>query len=779
MRQKLIQYFKSMSPDYAHIEDAAYFAHIKGSKALNSFMREAQYLVDDGILEYGGDDTYRFMPKEYVEGIFKGYRKSFGFLITPPGEEDIYIAADNQGSAMHNDKVVARVMRTDRRTGKKEGVIIDVLERANETIVGTYDRQRDFGFVIPDDERIGTDVYVDHANNHGARSGAKVLVKLTRWPEGDRKPEGIITDILGYKGDVGLDISCIMADHKIPFHFPQEVLDAADTIDNRIHDDKDRLDLRKEQLITIDGEDAKDLDDAVSLTMLESGLYRLGVHIADVSNYVVSNGPIDQEAYTRGTSVYLVDRVVPMLPEVLSNGICSLNAGEDRYAMSCIMDINSAGKVVTYKISPSIIRVGRRCSYKEVYKALKEDIIPDDLMPYMGLLTNLESLFGVLNSMRKRRGALDFDFPEYRVMLDSDGIPLRIVRRDRTVAERIIEECMLIANETVACHLRDTERPSIYRIHEEPVSDKLEAFQTVVRYLGHELSFKGDSISPRDIQSFLDSIKGTDVEEVAQIMTLRSMQQAKYSIDNLGHFGLASACYTHFTSPIRRYPDLMVHRLLKADLHWKNGYSKRDRSEEWIAKAAEHASIQEQNAVSAERDTDDLKKVQYMVPFLGQVFQGKVNSITSFGMFVELENGIDGLVHINMMNDDYYFYDEEHFLLVGRRTGQTYHLGQEVTVTLVKADMDKKQIDFVLGEVDNLMAIQDRLTSQQASRAKGPSHKKGKSSKFKSNSYNRENGRKKDTKKDRKTNAKRGRRKSSSTDRSGRRSQSKQHRNKR
>ncbi|MCF0155845.1 MAG: ribonuclease R [Veillonella sp.] len=716
MRQKLINYFKSISPDYAHIEDAAYFADVKGAKALNAFFREVQYLVDDGILEYAGNDNYRYKESQYVEGIFKGYRKSFGFLITPPDQEDVYIAAENQNGAMHNDKVRVRIVPSHRRDSKQEGIVVEILERANETIVGTYDRQKDFGFVIPDDERIGMDVFVEHKNNLNARSGAKVLVKITRWPEGNKKPEGIISEILGYKGDAGLDISCIMAEHKIPFHFPEEVLKAAEKIDQHIYEDADRLDLRQEQIITIDGEDAKDLDDAVSVKELDNGNLLLGVHIADVSHYVKSGGDIDKEAYNRGTSVYLVDRVVPMLPEVLSNGICSLNANEDRYAMTCLMEINEAGKVLNYKIRPSIIRVGRRCSYNEIYKALRQDIIPDDLVPYMGLVHRLERLFKALNGMRKRRGALDFDFPEYRVMLDSQGVPLRIVKRERTIAERIIEECMLIANETVATHLEKTGHASVYRIHEQPVDEKLEAFQTVLRYLGHELSFKGEDVTPREIQAFLETIKGTDVEQVAQIMTLRSMQQAKYSIDNLGHFGLASQCYTHFTSPIRRYPDLMVHRLLKAHMHWKEGYSKRDMADDWIAKAAEHSSVQEQVAVAAERDTDDLKKVQYMAPFVGQVFEAKVNSITSFGMFVELENGIDGLVHINMMNDDYYYYDEDHFILVGRHTGKTFHLGQPVTVTLVKADVDKKQIDFVLGEVDNLVALQQKMEAQQASR---------------------------------------------------------------
>ena len=710
MKKKVLDFYKSIQPHAYHIEDAAMDNHIRGGKDLEMFIRSAKMLAREGVLTSSRPDVYQYAEQQHeeYEGIYKGYRKSFGFVIMPE-DEDIYVAEQNKGTAMHNDKVRVRVIPSNYTKHKREGIIVDVIERANETVVGTYDRQQHFGFVIPDDERIGTDIFVDLKNTLDARSGAKVLVKITKWPEGDKKPEGIITEILGYKGDVGLDINCIMANHKIPFNFPDDVIKASKKIDTLIHEDPARWELRDLQMVTIDGEDAKDLDDAVSGRKLPNGNYELGVHIADVSHYVVSGQAIDNEAYKRGTSVYLVDRVVPMLPEVLSNGICSLNAHEDRYAMTCMMEIDKDGKVVNYRIRPSIIHVGRRCSYKEVYKALEENIIPHDLQDFMPMLRDLAEISKILNAMRRRRGALDFDFPEYKVLLDHDGTPLRIVKRDRTMAERLIEECMLIANETVATHLEHTHRTSVYRIHENPSEEKLDLFQKVLNYLGQNLVLSTDGVTPRDFQKILDVVKGQDIEQVAQIMTLRSMQQAKYSTNNVGHFGLASTCYTHFTSPIRRYPDLMVHRLLKADMHWKNGYSKRDVEEAFLAGAVEHSSIQEQVATETERDTVDLKKTQYMVPFVGEVFEGTISSITSFGMFIELENGIDGLVHMSMMNDDYYFFDEEHFVLVGKRTGKTYHLGEKVTVTLVKADVEKKQIDFVLGEVNNLMAIQEQL----------------------------------------------------------------------
>ncbi len=727
MKQIVLDFFKGIAPEYYHIEDAAYILRIHRAQEVSEFFDVARQLTEEGLLMSKDHVYYRYNDKEKeIEGIYKGYRKSFGFVVGPDLQEDVYIDVANKAGAMHNDKVRVKIIGEGGQGRKKEGKVTAILERANETIVGTYDRQKQFGFVIPDDERIGEDVYVALKDTMEARSGAKVLVQITEWPVEGRRPEGKIIEILGYEGDTGLDISCIMAKHKIPFSFPEDVLAESTGINLTVSYDRDRLDLRDKQIITIDGEDAKDLDDAVSVDVLPNGHYQLGVHIADVSHYVQPRSEIDKEAYKRGTSVYLVDRVVPMLPVVLSNGICSLNAHEDRYAMTCLMEINEQGKVVDFTISPSMINVERRCNYKEIYKALKEDIIPDDLQPFMGLVHRLHEVAKILMAMRQRRGALDFDFPEYRVLLDHEGKPLQIVKRERTIAEQIIEECMLIANETVATFLKDTGNPSVYRIHEEPNSEKLEALQTVVRYLGKELVFKGDQIEPREIQALLKSVAHTDVEKIAQIMTLRSMQQAKYSAINVGHFGLASECYTHFTSPIRRYPDLMIHRLLKKTLRWKNGYIDRDGKESYLARAAEHSSVQEQVAVSAERETDDLKKTEYMLPFLGQVFTAHVNSITSFGMFVELDNGIDGLVHISMLDDDYYFYDEEHFLLVGRRTGKIYHLGQEVTVTLAKVDLDRRQIDFVIGEITDLAELERRMNKNRPSNKDKSTKAKGK-----------------------------------------------------
>ncbi|KAF1679191.1 ribonuclease R [Veillonella sp. R32] len=725
MKNKILAFFKAISPEAYHIEDAAYILGIKGADELETFMSQVKALAEAGLLVKRSGDYYKLTAPtstaivdkkqgNTVTGTYKSLRNGRGLVVDETGTHEVAIGPDDRNGAMHNDKVVAHIFRFGRVGEQRpEGRVEKIIEHVNTSIVGTYDRQRQFGFVTPDDERLGDDIYVALPDSLEARSGAKVLVEITAWPDAKgRQPEGKITQILGYTGDVGVDINCIMAAHKIPFAFPESVLDEAKQVNFEVAVTGKRLDLRDVPMITIDGEDAKDLDDAVSCKQLANGHYQLGVHIADVSHYVRGNTAIDKEAYKRGTSVYLVDRVVPMLPTVLSNGICSLNAKEDRYAMSCIMEINHAGKVVDFTISPSVIQVDRRCSYPEIYKALEEEIIPDDLLPLMPMVHELHEVAKILITMREKSGAISFEFPEYKILLANDGTPLKIVRKDRTIAEKIIEACMLIANETVAKYLRDSGKPAIYRIHEQPSEEKLQALQTVVTYLGKPFHLAEGAVEPKDIQQFLDSLAGTDVEQIAQIMTLRSMQQARYSSVNVGHFGLASACYTHFTSPIRRYPDLIVHRLLKKRLHWPDGYSKYDDSEEYLATAADHCSLQEQVAVAAERDTNDLKKVQYMEPYVGEVFDGKISSITSFGMFVELDNGIDGLVHIATMDDDYYFFDEEHFLLVGRRTGRTYHLGEAVKVTLIKADKDKKQIDFLLGEIDAATLIQKSLRSR-------------------------------------------------------------------
>lgn len=732
-RRIVVDFYRGIYPDAYHMDDVAHVLGIRGPEELNSYLKTVHALLDEGVLvarngEYvrynerlhhvaHGEGSYpKGKQKNLVEGIYKNYGKGFGFLICPE-DEDIYISEANRGGALHQDKVEVEVLSPNATHRRREGKIVRILERANRIIVGTFDRKKNFAFVTPDDERLGLDVYIPLDASLDAHSGAKVQVEITKWPTKNENPEGKVTRILGYEGDKSLDIDMILARHNLPFEFPEDVEKVANAFTKEVTLEEGRMDLRSDLMITIDGADAKDLDDAVSLVKLMNGNFRLGVHIADVSHYVQSGGVIDKEAYARGTSVYVVDRVIPMLPVALSNGLCSLNAGEDRYAMSCIMDVSPDGEVLSSKIGPSVIHVDRRCTYREVYQALREDILPPDLEDFMPLLRDLEEFALMMIAKRRKDGAIDFDLPEFRIMLNEEGRPIRITKRERTIAEQLIEQCMLIANETVARYMYKRNPIAIYRIHEEPKREKIESLAMVMRYLGKDILLPEEMTSAY-LQAFLAEVEGTDIQEVAQMMTLRAMQQAKYSAINKGHFGLGSPCYTHFTSPIRRYPDLMVHRLVKKYCGWGKDFIPRDGEENYLAEAAFHSSEREQVAVSAEREVEDLKKTEYMLPFLGHAMSGKVSGITSFGMFVALDNGVEGLVSIESMDDDYYMYDEEHFLLVGKNTDKTYHLGDAVIITVARVDLEKKQIDFVLGDGEEGILRMAHLSERRARKEK-------------------------------------------------------------
>ncbi|MBC3535983.1 ribonuclease R [Megasphaera hominis] len=703
----------SETTEGATVEDCAEQLEIKGDK-LALLFTVFDELVRSGILMRVAGERYLAVKRDAgiagITGIYKGYTPNFGFVLTDDLQDDVYIAEANRHTAMNNDKVEVRLIQNS-RGHRQEGEIIRIVERANTDIVGTYDRQKTCGFVTPDDERLREDIYVPLDKTKDARSSARVLVHITRWPEAGRKAEGEITEILGYDGDKDLDIKVIMARHGLPFAFPDAVLEEANRINTQVTVTEDRKDYRDRNQITIDSEDAKDLDDAIDVVRLPNGNFRLGVYIADVSWYVKPNSAIDQEAYTRGTSVYLVDRVIPMLPTVLSNGICSLNAGEDRYSMTCVMEIDHQGKVVNYEIAPAVIRVKRRCNYHEIKNALLNGIIPDDLQPFMPMLEDLKEVTQILKNMRMRRGAIDFDFPEYKIILDPEGKPLRLEKRDRSLAEQIVEESMLIANETVACYLRDSENPSVYRIHEVPDPERLEMMRTVLSSFNLPVP-KDDEVKPADFQRLIEKSKGTEAELIVQTIALRSMQQAKYSTVNAGHFGLASECYTHFTSPIRRYPDLMVHRLIRQTK--RRGKLKEQEAEQSLAyhtQASIQASTRERVAVEAERETDDLKKAEYMVPFVGQPFDAHITGITSFGLFVGLENGIEGLIHISLLTDDTYEFDENTYTMRGLFGGHVYRLGDPLEVTLANVNLEKCEIDFVPGRVESLEDLQKILAA--------------------------------------------------------------------
>ena len=663
--------------------------------------------------------TYR--PGTIVEGVYRAYSEYFGFVLTDEEHEDIYVSSKDAGSAVNGDTVEVETMVSKTGRHSTEGRIINVLERANKTIVGTYEMTKDGGDVLPLDEKINMLVEIPVGEEMGAVTGARVVVEVTKWPGRWTNAEGRVTEILGYKGDKGLDIDIIVAEHKIPHVFSQKVMNEAQHLSRDIHPEPEIMDFRNQHLVTIDGADSKDLDDAVYCEKRPNGHYMLGVHIADVSRYVKPGSPLDEEAYRRGNSVYLADRVIPMLPFELSNDLCSLNHDEDRYAMSCIMDVAPDGKVTTEKITPSIIRVKRRCNYEEINKAFDEDIAPEDLRELLPMLKDLDDCARLLRQERHNRGALEFDFPEYKVILDEDGKPLRIVKRNRGEAERMIEDAMIAANEAVARFLTRDGFTSIYRVHDKPNTDKLEALKHLAEIIGYPLHLP-EEVQPRNLQQLLEKVKGTEVEQVIEVMTLRSLATACYSTDNVGHFGIASTCYTHFTSPIRRYSDLLVHRLIRQQLGRRLTKQAEEKQAAFLMKAAEHISLTEQNAVDAERETTSLKMTEYMEPFVGEPFDAHITGVTKFGLFVGLDNGVEGLIHVSTMEDDEYLYNEETMTLTGRFNGKKYSLGMPVRVTLVRADKDKQEVDFIMGEIHSPLNLEKRRPGYGGRRNGSHSH---------------------------------------------------------
>ena len=719
MREEILGFFRDIWPESYHIEDVPFILGYKGED-IQIYFSILHELEEEGSIRIKGGEYGSYQKTEDTKliGIYKASKKGFGFVIPSEGNlPDVFIPNGCAGTAMHDDEVEYIIKRKGTSERNAEGIIRRIVTRNTTRVVGIFERLPKSGFVTPHNERLGEDIYIPLECTMDARSGATVVVELTAWPEEHRKAEGKIVEIVGDSSTPDLDVLSVMATFNLPKEFPKDVQEEARKIFFTINDDTDRLDLRHQEMITIDGEDAKDLDDAVHAKVLDNGNIELGVHIADVSHYVPAGSIIDQEAYRRGTSVYLVDRVIPMLPLELSNGICSLQVKKERYAMSCIMEVSPQGKVVRYTIKPSIIHITRRCSYKEIYLALEENIIPDDLVPLMEMVRTLETLAYQLMKMRQQAGSISFEFPEYKVLLDGMGTPQRIVRKDRTIAEKLIEQCMLLANETVATFLSERLDTSIYRIHEDPKDTKLEQLITVLHHSGYPVKLPS-KVEPKHIEELLQFVSGTEIEPVVQIMVLRSMQQAKYSSEHIGHFGLASDTYTHFTSPIRRYPDLMVHRLLRYVLSGKPKRMASIADEAYLTHGASHCSEREQIATEAERETLDMKKVQYMAQYVGESFEGHVSSITAFGLFIELDNGVDGLVPYNLMDDDHYIFDEPHYMAYGRRTGKEYRLGTAVTVTLIKADTELRQIDFVIGEVEYIDGYLRRGQSREGSLSK-------------------------------------------------------------
>lgn len=648
--------------------------------------RRGKYIKGDGV------------PSQ-LSGTFISNAKGFGFVEIEGQPQDLFIPENEVNGAFHKDRVVVELL-PGQHGKRQEAKIVSILSHELTRIVGTFDKAGKFGFVIPDNEKLPSDIFVPIERSKGAVTGHKVVVELTEYGDEKHKPEGKIVEILGHVNDPGVDILSIVKGFDLPMEFPERVLNQGQRVakDVSLKDMEGRKDLRAVQMVTIDGEDAKDLDDAVSLSK-EGDNYLLGVHIADVTNYVQENSALDREAEKRGTSVYLVDRVIPMLPHVLSNGICSLNMKEDRLALSCLMTINKKGEVIDHEIAETVICVDQRMSYTDVNKILETDSdTKDKFEVFVPMFVLMKELADLLREKRKKRGSIDFDFPESKILLDKDGVPVSIKPYERNAATKIIEDFMLLANETVAQHFYWMELPFVYRTHDYPDPEKILKLGTFINNFGYHIKVKsGDNeIHPKEIQKLLGKIEGTEEEALISRLTLRSMKRAQYTVDCTGHFGLACQFYCHFTSPIRRYPDLQIHRIIKEQLRGRMNGDRIDHYQSILPEVAKHASEMERRADEAERETDKLKKVQFMEQKIGEIFEGVISGITSWGIYVELPNTVEGLIHVSRLFGDYYYYSEETYEMIGRDTDRSFKLGQRIRIMVDGVDYFQKSIDFVL-----------------------------------------------------------------------------------
>ena len=660
-------------------------------------------LLAEGRISVSKKGKYGKPSGNILVGTYEGNAKGFGFVTVEGETEDIFIPESASNGALNED-LVQVVLRSGKGGKRREGEIIKILEHGVTELVGTYQKSQNFGFVVPDNNKISRDIFIPIEKSKGAMTGHKVVVKISSYGDKNKKPEGVVKEIIGHINDPGTDILSVVKSLNIPMEFPDEVMKQVERIPNEV-DSKDmagRMDIRDWQTVTIDGEDAKDLDDAITVQK-EGNRYVLGVHIADVANYVQEHTPLDKEALKRGTSVYLVDRVIPMLPHKLSNGICSLNAGADRLALSCIMEIDEKGNVVGHRIAETVLRVDRRMDYTTVKKILEDNdeaAIQEykELVPMFRLM---EELAGILREKRHKRGSIDFDFPESKILLDEKGHPVEIKPYERNMATKIIEDFMLIANETIAEDYFWQELPFVYRTHDNPDSEKMLKLGLFINNFGYAIKTTQEEIHPKELQKLLERIDGTDEETLISRLTLRSMKQAKYTTNCSGHFGLATKYYCHFTSPIRRYPDLQIHRIIKENLRGGLNEKRIRHYESILPGVADQSSTTERRADEAERDTDKLKKVEYMEQHIGEEFTGVISGITNWGMYVELPNTIEGMVRITEIRDDYYYYDEEKYELVGETTKRTFKLGQEVKIQVAATDKMLRQIDFSLAEEES------------------------------------------------------------------------------
>ena len=688
-------------------------------------------LVKEGKVLLTKRGKYQSLSDVTKIGMYTGNPKGFGFVTVEGEDEDYFIPENASSGALHGDKVMIRIVKSP--TGRrKEAEVVRIMEHGNSQVVGYYQKNKNYGFVIPDNQKICQDIFISKKHTMGAMTGHKVVVQITDFGDGKKSPEGKVIEILGHVNDPGTDILSIVKAFNLPVEFPEEVMQSLDLIPDEVkpEETKDRMDIRDWKTVTIDGEDAKDLDDAITLTKGDDG-YQLGVHIADVTHYVKEHAPLDKEALKRGTSVYLVDRVIPMLPHKLSNGICSLNAGTDRLALSCIMDIDLQGKVVGHNIEETVIHVDRRMSYHQVdgilrATAIKDHGIYDDIdysrisdvslddvevclndgtrvrgkqileeyQDELEFFQNMYELSKILRERRMERGSIDFDFPETKISLTEDGEPVEIGPYDRNPAHKIIEDFMLMANETIAEDYFWQDIPFEYRVHGAPDEDKVEKLQALIKGFGYYFKSSNDTIHPKEFQKLLKKIEGSPEEGFISRMTLRAMQQARYSTECSGHFGLATKYYCHFTSPIRRYPDLQIHRIIKENLHGRLTEKRLSHYSGILPVVAESNSKNERRAQEAEREVEKLKKAQYMSRRIGEEYDGIISGVTGYGVYVELDNTVEGMVRISSIPDDFYIYREESMSIVGKDSGKTYTMGQKVRIKVVHVDKLLKTIDF-------------------------------------------------------------------------------------
>ncbi|MDT2815602.1 ribonuclease R [Vagococcus carniphilus] len=713
IKETILNFMSESKKQTFSLEQIAEGLKFQKSKDFKLLVQTIAQMEREGSILFNQKGKIKLNKQEkFMEGLFRANDRGFGFVSIEGEDDDIFIPKDFTNFALEGDKVKIEILKqgSPMEDQAAEGKVVEVIERNTTQIVGIFTLYSDadiqkselYGVVIPKDKKLSR--YRLFVANEGIKpeDGSVVVAEVTFYPDSEHTSsfEGIVKQVIGHKNDPGMDILSIVLQHGIPTKFEESTLKEAESLPDVVLDSEleGRVDLRNETIVTIDGEEAKDLDDAVRVEKLDNGNYFLGVYIADVSHYVTENSPLDMEASDRATSVYLTDRVIPMLPRKLSNGICSLNPNVDRLVMACEMEINGEGQVISHDIFEAVIHSTARMTYTAVNEILEKSN-EETLKEYQALIPyfeNMAELHDILETMRKNRGAISFEDREAKIIVDDAGHPIDIELRERKVAERLIESFMLAANETVARHYTKLKLPFIYRIHEHPKEEKVQRFFEFVTNFGILVRGKKDDVSPKELQKVLDKIAGKPEEPVVSMMLLRSMQQARYSEDPVGHYGLAAEDYTHFTSPIRRYPDLIVHRLIKSYMAKPIKDEVKSKWDEVLPDIADHSSKMERRAVEAERDTDNMKKAEFMVDKVDQEFDGIITSITKFGMFVELPNTIEGLIHVSQLKNDYFHFVETHLALVGERTGTIYKIGQAVKIKVTKADVDTREIDFEL-----------------------------------------------------------------------------------